>query len=58
MPITIKPQLNLPLELPQAGSLPSDSARTELVGELANLIFLFWETANNEAILPEDKIDE
>lgn len=58
MPIAIKPQINLPLELAEADSLLSDSARTELVEELANLIFLFWETANNEAILSEDKINE
>ena len=58
MPATNNHQLNLPLELAEKKSSLSDSTRDELVKELANLIFLFWQTTNDETTPSEDITNE
>jgi hypothetical protein len=52
------PQLNLPLGLAKPDTSLDENTQAELVEELANLIFLFWETANDAENISEEKVNE
>lgn len=58
MTIEMSPQLNLQLRLSKPDMSLDETHQAELIEELANLIFLFWETANNTDNTPEETINE
>ncbi len=58
MSIETNPQLSLPLRSSKPDISLDEKAQAELIKELASLIFLFWETANNTDNVSEEKINE
>jgi len=53
MTLEINPQRNLPFVLPSPHKPLDDTNKTELIEELARLIFLLWKSENKRNIAEE-----